>query len=247
MRQFVGFMVAGYPSREESIGVIRDCCAAGLDVLELGFPARDASMDGPVIRAADALVDPALAEDLPYWREIRRVVSIPIWLMGYREDLLREDICFRLAEEGLYDALVIPDMTETERAALRQRLTPLGIQVMGFINGEQSPAERDLALREAELIYHQLYCGETGIAHNDSGYLQLYEYARAHTRAKIYAGFGISTPERVRELLGHGYDGTIIGSAIMQHLLEGEAGALAFIRQVHETTRATDPAGEEKA
>ena len=237
MSQFVGYLVAGYPSRDESIRVIRDCCEAGLDILELGFPASDASLDGEIIRTAQKQVDSSLARDLDYWREVRRAVSVPIWLMGYRRDLMADDIWLRLAEERLYDALVIPDLPEAEASELRSRLKPFGISLVGFINSMQSLEETDRVLREADLIYHQLYCGPTGVAHTDDSYLSLLRYVRAHTCAKIYAGFGISTAARVRELLEHGYDGTIIGSAIVHHLLESESRALSFIREIRDTIR----------
>ena len=239
MSLFVGYLVAGYPSREESLRVIRDCCAAGLDILELGFPASDASLDGEVIRTAQAQVDPALAGDLTYWREIRRQVSVPIWLMGYRRDLVETGICLKLAQEHLFDALVIPDLPEPETSALRWQLKSLGISVVGFINSMQPRQETDRVLREADLIYHQLYCGPTGVTHTDNSYLALLDYARQHTEAKIFAGFGISTAARVRELLAHGYDGIIIGSAIVHHLLEGEEAALSFIREIQSTIQSS--------
>ena len=237
MSQFVGYMVAGYPDRENSLRVIRDCCAAGMDILELGFPAADASCDGKVIREAQERADRSVAGDPDYWRRIRREIPIPIWLMGYRRDLLEGDVCLRMAEEKLYDALVIPDMTGAERAELRGKLAPLGVSVVGFIHDGMPAEELDRELAEADLIYHQLYRGPTGVAHTDSGYLKLYGYARERAKGKIYAGFGISTAERVRELLEHGYDGAGIGSAIVQHLTEGEDRAVSFIREIHETVR----------
>ncbi|MBQ9263396.1 MAG: tryptophan synthase subunit alpha [Clostridia bacterium] len=234
---FVGYLTAGYPSRAESIDIMKACCEAGLDVLELGFPARDASMDGEVIRKAQARVDKALGQDLTYWRQVRQAVSVPIWLMGYRQDLMEKDIYLRLAEEGLYDALVIPDMEQQEREELGKKLRPFGVSVVGFINGQQTREDVDRALRGTDLIYHQLYCGPTGVAHNDSSYLPLLRYARETSNARLFAGFGINSAERVEELLQNGYHGAIIGSAIMKLLQEGQDQAYQFIRNVHNVVR----------
>ena len=231
---FVGYLVAGYPDRNNSLRIIRDCCEAGLDILELGFPARDASMDGATIRQAQERVDKTLAKDLNYWRAVREAVSVPIWLMGYAQDLSDQDICIRLGQENLYDALVIPDADQSQRARMRKLLEPKGIEVVEFINANMSHSEVDMALSSSRLIYQQLYCGVTGVAHSDDSYLPLMRYARANSQAKLFAGFGISTRERVQELLGNGFDGAIIGSAIVNQLLHGEKDAIAFIRSLNE-------------
>ena len=228
----MGYLVAGYPDRKSSLRIFRNCCAAGLDILEIGFPARDASLDGDVIRKAQARAEQSVAQDIDYWRAVRSAVPTPIWIMGYQQDLLEGDMYLRLAREGLYNALVIPDATLAEQENIRQRLAAYGVSVVGFINSRMDRAEVERVLTDTDLIYHQLYCGPTGVTHNDSGYLPLYRYARAHSKAKIYAGFGINSAQRVQELLRHGYDGAIIGSAIVSHLLENEQRVYRFIRDI---------------
>ena len=237
LQSFVGYLVAGFPSREESIRVFKDCCEAGLDVLELGFPAKNPHLDGDVIRRTQRQIDYALAQDIDYWREVRKNVMVPVWLMGYRDDLEDNDIYLKLAQEHLYDALVLPDAEFSERMKLQKRLKPYEVDVVGFINGTMSQKEIDRVLLHSGLIYHQLYCGPTGICHNDDSYLPLYRYAREHSNARIFAGFGINNPERAEELLLHGYDGVIIGSVIVKHLLEREEDACRFIESIHEVCR----------
>lgn len=237
---FVGYVTAGYPTREDSLCIMQKCCEAGVDILEVGFPAKDPSFDGEVIRAAQEQVDKALAADVSYWRELRNAVDVPIWLMGYRADLMQEDIYLTLACEGLYDALVIPDITEEERRQLAALLEPYRVSVLGFINPVQSNAEMEAVAAKADLIYHQLYCGPTGVAHDDDSYLSVFNRARELSQAKLYAGFGISTPERAHQLLRSGYDGVIVGSAIMKLLLHDEEAAYQFIRTIQQTVRSVD-------
>lgn len=105
-------------------------------------------------------------------------MDVPIWLMGYRADLMQEGIYLTLAREGLYDALVIPDITEAERQRLAAILDPYRVSVLGFINPVQSNAEIEAVATTADLIYHQLYCGPTGVAHDDDGYLSVFNRAR---------------------------------------------------------------------
>lgn len=237
---FVGYVTAGYPTREDSLRIMQKCCQAGVDILEIGFPASNPQFDGQVIRTAMAQVDFSLAKDMAYWREVRKAVAVPIWLMGYSCDLLEGDIYLQLAREGLYDALVIPDVLECRRAALAETLRPYGVEVLGFVNPMQTQDEvADVAAR-AGLIYHQLYCGPTGVSHEDDGYLPLFHRVREMSHAKVYAGFGISTPERALQLLHSGYDGVIVGSAIMKLLMKDEDEAYAFIRSIHQTVRSVN-------
>lgn len=234
---FVGYITAGFPNRNESLRIIKKCCETGLDILELGFPSKDSSMDGEVIRKAQMQVDQSLCADLNFWREIRREINIPIWLMGYQDDLLFDDIYLTLAKENLYDALVIPDADQKERERLQGFLAPFHVDVVGFINSEMEKDEIDRVLQNSDVIYHQLYCGKTGVAHNDNSYLALLKYARENSHARLFAGFGINSAQRVLELLQSGYDGTIIGSAIMKMLETDEEQAYRFIEEIHNAVR----------
>ena len=237
---FVGYITAGFPNRTESLSIIKKCCQSGLDILELGFPAKDSCMDGEVIRKAQEQVDKTLAEDLGFWREIRGEINVPIWLMGYRQDLLHHDIYLTLAKENLYNALVIPDTDQNEREHLQKLLSPFHVDVVGFINNEMEQDDIDRVLRNSAIVYHQLYCGPTGVAHNDNSYLPLMHYARGKSKARLFAGFGINSAERVMELIQNGYDGTIIGSAIMKMLENDEEQAYRFIQEIHCAIRSVE-------
>ena len=84
----VGYLLAGYPDRERFLETAAECERAGLDILEVGFPAADPSSDGEVIQRAHTLADHSICRDLGYWRALRGAVECPIWVMGYRDDLL---------------------------------------------------------------------------------------------------------------------------------------------------------------
>lgn len=236
-RSFVGYLVAGYPSREESIALARSCCEKGLDILEIGFPARNPSSDGEVIRHAQEKVDHKLGGDLTYWRELRAAVDAPIWIMGYHDDLVAGDAYLRLAQEGLYDVLVVPDMGNGERVELLKKLAPLGVDVIGFINPMSAGKELSACFKHLPLIYQQLYCGPTGETNDSQDYLPLLRKARETSKAKVFAGFGITTPERARELLQSGFDGVIVGSAIMKQLSQSVEATHELIKRMHNAVR----------
>jgi tryptophan synthase alpha chain len=58
----IGYLLAGYPSRENSLLQIKDCDIAGLDVFEIGYPASDPVSDGEVIQRAHRLVDGGVSQ-----------------------------------------------------------------------------------------------------------------------------------------------------------------------------------------
>lgn len=48
----IGYLPAGFPTREDSVRLMRAMVAAGVDIVEVGLPYSDPLMDGPVIQAA---------------------------------------------------------------------------------------------------------------------------------------------------------------------------------------------------
>ncbi|MCQ4895644.1 tryptophan synthase subunit alpha [Anaerotruncus sp. DFI.9.16] len=234
----VGYLLAGYPDRERFLETAAECERAGLDILEVGFPAADPSSDGEVIQRAHTLADHSICCDLGYWRALRGAVECPIWVMGYRDDLLPSGVCRAMAEADLADAFVIPDMTPEERYSLAGELAPLGTDVLGFTNPEMSARELEDCFDRFSLIYQQLYAGRTGmpvLAEDFDGPLSR---AHTHPHVRAFAGFGISTPQRVAELLSAGFDGAIVGTALMKKLNESPEALYAFVKELKAAARA---------
>ncbi|WP_308752060.1 tryptophan synthase subunit alpha [uncultured Anaerotruncus sp.] len=228
----VGYLLAGYPGREGFLAAAEGCEKAGLDILEVGFPAADPSSDGEVIQHAHTLADHSICRDPSYWQALRRSVDCPIWVMGYRDDLVPSGICRAMAEADAADAFVIPDMTVEERDRLAEELAPLGADVLGFTNPEMSARELEDCFDRFSLIYQQLYAGRTGmpvLAEDFGGPLSR---AHTHPHVRAFAGFGISTPQRVAELLSAGFDGAIVGTALMKKLNESPEALYAFVKEL---------------
>lgn len=232
---FVGYLTAGYPTRAAFLELLERCEDVGMQIFEIGYPARNPYCDGEIIRRAHQTIEPGLAGDLDFWRELRTHLAHPLWLMGYQEDLMENGAYRQLAENGLIDNLVIPNLTLEERQRLRRELAPLGVDVMGFTSDAQSEEENDAVYRDFPLVYQQLYTGPTGVQNNSDSYLRLLERARRTARGYVFAGFGIGTPQRAEELLKNGFDGVIIGTAIMKKLNESEPALLQFVTDLNKT------------
>lgn len=228
----VGYFTAGYPDRVSFLDVLVRCEKAGMDIFEIGYPSKDPSSDGEVIQQAHKKIDHSIATDLQFWLAVRSVIESPIWLMAYKKDILENDFYIELSEKKLIDAIVIPDMTYQERAQLQEALDPYGVDVVGFIGPGMDEMELKLTLNNQALIYQQLYAGPTGMANTSDDYERLLKQAKKHKHIKVFAGFGISTPERVEELLGKGFDGTIIGTEIIRKLNSSIDDLIGFVKSI---------------
>ena len=51
----IGYLPAGFPSKQECIDAISAMVEGGVDAIEIGFPYSDPVMDGPIIQAAAEL------------------------------------------------------------------------------------------------------------------------------------------------------------------------------------------------
>lgn len=229
-RLLIGYFPAGYPDSERFLSLMPRCETAGTDIFEIGFPSGSPEMDGEVIRKAHEQTDHAVATSDAYWKRIRKSIQNPLWLMGYAADLVATNRCEELAALSVIDALVVPDLTLRESADLRERLAPYQVDVLGFIRPDMDAQEVAFCLQNHALIYQQLYSGQTGEARAPGDYLKLLATARSYPHTRVFAGFGISTPERVHQILAEGFDGAIVGTEMLRRLNESESALMAFIQ-----------------
>jgi tryptophan synthase alpha chain len=93
-------------------------------------------------------------------------------------------------------------------------------------------SEIDECFSNTALVYQQLYSGPTGLSVVSEDYVEILNKARNYKHVKVFAGFGISTPQRVMQLLNNGFDGVIVGTAMIRKLNDSEEDLLTFIREL---------------
>ncbi|HYE82643.1 MAG TPA: tryptophan synthase subunit alpha [Clostridia bacterium] len=233
----VGYLLAGYPQKSQFLEVAAECEAAGVDIFEVGFPSTDPQNDGEVIQKAHQRIDASVSSDMEYWQEIRRTISKPIWVMGYKCDLIDTGIYGILAQKKLIDALVIPDISFQERQKLSEELSGYSVDIVGFVNPDMNEAELKECFSNTALVYQQLYTGPTGMPVVSDDYVEILNKAREYKHVKVFAGFGITTPQRVNQLLTSGFDGVIIGTAMIKKLNESERELTAFIKELNSSKK----------
>jgi tryptophan synthase alpha chain len=230
----VGFMTAGFPTKEQFLTQLPRV-AATADVVEIGVPFTDPMADGMTIQRASHVALKAgvsLAWILETLRGLAERPRAPLLLMSYLNPLLAFglDRLPRAAREAGVSGFIVPDLPYEECAELRQALGSEGVGLVQMVT-PVTPAERLAMLcREAEgFIYAVTMTGTTGkqVAVPDSvtDYL---ERVRRVAPIPVCAGFGIRAREQVARLAPH-VDGVVVGSALVEVLERGE-DPVVFLR-----------------
>lgn len=235
-KAFIPFVMIGDPNAEQSLNVIKSLIDAGADALELGIPFSDPSADGITIqmaalRALDSGINTDICIDI--LAKVREYApNIPIGLLLYGNLVFARGIdtfYHDMAQIGV-DSVLIADLPIRESlpfrdAALKHSVAPIFIA---------PPNASDKTLRDVS-TYSQGYtyvlsrAGVTGVDSNDEKVMNTTETSPAqalistlnkYNAAPPVLGFGISTPQQVKDALAAGASGAISGSAVVK-IIEG--------------------------
>ncbi len=237
---FVGYLTAGYPDREHFFTIVREAEECGMGIFEIGFPSGNPYADGELIRESHKMIDHDIISDMSFWLRLREEIDNPIWLMGYKEDLIDSEIYKKIAEIQAVDAFVIPNLNIDDRIRLLDELKEYGIDMLAFIGDRMEWENNYVACEKFPIIYQQLYSGPTGCVNNTDTYKTLFECARKASDGYLFAGFGIKTTDRVKELLRDGFDGVIIGTAIIQKLNSSAGELMKFLKNMEKAVEGVD-------
>jgi len=240
---FVAFLTAGDPSLERTVSAALELEQAGVDVLELGVPFSDPLADGPVIqRSSERALSRGvtLARVLELVREIRKASQLPLVLFSYLNPLLQrglERVAREAAQAGV-DGVLVTDLPPEEGEAWISAARAAEIDTI-FLASPTSPDERLRKVAEASrgFVYAISRTGVTGERQALSDDARpLVARLRALTRVPVALGFGISTPEQVKQAAAAA-DAVVVGSALVRFLEEHPQGDLgARVKWLTSTT-----------
>jgi tryptophan synthase alpha chain len=241
----VVYLTAGDPSLEATGMILAAVDRAGADVIELGVPFSDPLADGPVIQRASERALKAgttlrrILELLPAWRERARA---PMILFSYYNPILQyglEKFARDASRAGADGALAV-DLTPEESEAYVQAMRAQNLDTV-FLAAPTSTDQR--LARVAQVSTGFLYLisrtGVTGERDKVPRDLEcLVERARKYSRLPLAVGFGISSPQQVREVQALA-DAAVVGSALVHAIEEryhpqGAAGIEHFVRWLRE-------------
>ncbi len=232
-KAFVAFVTAGDPSLDRTYETALALERGGVDVLELGVPFSDPLADGPVIQRASARALSAgtrLSSVLDLVRRLRAKSRLPILLFTYLNPLVRyglEKVAADAREAGV-DGVLVTDLPPEEADGWRQIAGAVGLDTV-FLAAPTSGTDRLRMIADASrgFVYAVSRTGVTGereAVSADAG--PLVARLKALTGEPVALGFGISTPEQVKEAAAVA-DGVVVGSALVRFLEEEPDGDVA--------------------
>jgi tryptophan synthase alpha chain len=222
----IAYIAAGDPTLEATEALVPAFEKAGVDLIELGLPFSDPLADGIVnqLAAARALEAGATTPKvLECVRAIRRVSQIPIVLYTYLNPIYRFGFSefFAAAEAAGVDGLLILDLPPDEIASNPDFAINSSLKQIRLI-APTTPEARiaTLTANASGFLYYVSREGVTGErAEIADSVAERVAAIRATTGLPIAVGFGISTPEHVRQVAALA-DGVVVGSAIVKKIAE---------------------------
>ncbi|HEY2768211.1 MAG TPA: tryptophan synthase subunit alpha [Solirubrobacteraceae bacterium] len=230
------YLMGGYPTLEESARIGEAYVQAGADVVELGMPYSDPLADGPVIHEAGSRALAAGA-NVAGVLEVARALAphVPVVLMCYANMVFAPGAAAfveRLARTGA-SGLIVPDLPLEEAPEVLAACDAQGIALVPLV-APTTPPERLEAIgaRARGFLYTVSVVGTTGEREAlAERFGETVAHAKAATSAPVALGFGISTPEHVRQAAAAGADGVIVGTRLVRAAGESEdpAGAVGAL------------------
>lgn len=235
------YFTAGYPDLEDTLPVLRQLQASGVDMVEIGLPFSDPLADGPTIQQSStaALKNGMHTAHLFQQLEgVRKEIHLPLILMGYFNPVLQygvEAFCQKCSEVGI-DGLILPDLPlEIFESEYREIMARHGLRMI-FLITPQTSEERTRKIDAASdsFIYMVSSASTTG-AREGFGPEQVTYFQRIASmdlNNPQIVGFGISNATTFRQATKTA-KGAIIGSAFIKHLTEyGPEGIHAFVKKI---------------
>jgi tryptophan synthase alpha chain len=215
------YIMAGDPDLDTTRRLILELEQAGADVIELGVPFTDPLADGPSIQAANerALESGATLDAiLEMVSDLRRESQVPLLLMTYYNPIFRaghEKVAVAARDAGV-DGMLITDLPPEEAGEWKAAASAAGLDTIFLLAPTSTPERIRIG---AEIASGFVYCvsrtGVTGVRSELPEDLHaLLDRIRLHTDQPIAVGFGVSTPEHVRQI-GEWCDAAVVGSAVV--------------------------------
>ena len=227
---FVAYVMAGDPSRDEALEILRGLPAVGADIIELGFPFSDPMAEGPPIQRAaqrGLAAGLTLKGTLDLARDFRAGdADTPLILMGYLNPIETygyETFARDAAEAGV-DGLIVVDCPPEEADDLTDALDAVGLSLIRLATPTTDDARlKVVAERTSGFVYYVSVAGVTGVKEAQAGSVApAVERIRAASGLPVAVGFGVKTPERAAEI-ARVADAVVAGSVLVDEV----AAALA--------------------
>jgi len=220
----IAFVTAGDPTISATPKIAKALEDAGTDMIELGLPFSDPIADGPTIQAAaERALKFGMDTDVYFTvtKKVRKTVKAPLICLTYFNLVLKRGVgrFMKNCRESGIDGVIIPDLPVEEAKEVREKADDNSVNVI-FLAAPTTTEKRMKKILDATrgFVYLVSLLGVTGARKELSRTVgDMINLAKKSAKKNIplAVGFGISTPEHVREVIAAGADGAIVGSAIV--------------------------------
>ncbi len=240
---FVAYVMAGDPSRDEALEILKGLPAAGADIIELGFPFSDPMAEGPPIQRAalrGLKAGLTLKGTLDLARAFREgEADTPLILMGYLnpiESYGYEAFARDAAAAGV-DGVIVVDCPPEEAGPLTDALDACQVSLIRLATPTSDDARlKIIAERTSGFVYYVSVAGVTGVKEAQAlSVAPAVERVRRASGLPVAVGFGVKTPERAAEI-ARVADAVVAGSVLVDEvaaaLADGEPAAPRVLARV---------------
>lgn len=220
----IPFFVIGDPSPDAFLAAVDAAVGAGASALELGIPFSDPVADGPAIqdavsRAFAAGVHKGVSFDL-IAQVRKRHPDLPIGLLVYANLVCVPDASdfYRQVAAAGADSVLVADVPLHHVHPFRDAAAAAGVATV--LIAPPNATDDDLvavAERSEGYVYLLTRAGVTGTELPPGAPVpHVVDVLRRHGAAPLICGFGISSPDHVRNAFDNGAHGVVCGSVFSQ-------------------------------
>lgn len=222
---FVAYVMAGDPTRDQALEILRGLPAAGADIIELGFPFSDPMAEGPPIQRA-ALRGLKAGLTLKGTLDLARAfrdgdADTPLILMGYLNPIETHgyEAFARDAAAAGVDGVIVVDCPPEEAKPLTDALDAAQVSLIRLATPTSDDARlKVIAERTSGFVYYVSVAGVTGVKEADAGSVApAVERVRKASGLPVAVGFGIKTPERAAAV-ARVADAVVAGSVLVDEV-----------------------------
>uniref|UniRef100_A0A7S0VZF5 Tryptophan synthase n=1 Tax=Hemiselmis tepida TaxID=464990 RepID=A0A7S0VZF5_9CRYP len=231
---FVGYLTAGFFEKDDTIPLLLAMQEGGADVIEVGVPFTDPMADGTTIQKANEI---ALSNGISGPKTCIAIVKeartkglkVPVVLMGYYNPFFmyeggNDKLAADCKDAGV-NGFIMVDLPVEEAGPVLAMCNKHELAFVPLI-APTSTDERIARLSKcaSSWIYAVSVTGVTGARANLAADLPAFlKRIRAHTDVPVAVGFGVSQRAHVDSLKENGADGAVVGSAIINAVLESKS------------------------